>query len=158
MKSSGGTRGYPDPLYMKIMSVITDIEQNGYSTQPPFRVGMVDAEIRSYSNANGIELGSNSMYMSPAQIGHTMRALHAAKGIDISARELASFPRRKGGMEIYHDSNGDKFVYYDGKNKYVVQPNYRLKLPTGRTKVVNFITAYRTNGTEFNQRNFTKIR
>ena len=160
-KSSGGVRGGANTgggTYGKIMSIIADIESNGYSRQSPFSIGNVDSDLKKYASEHGIEIGNGQLYMSQKQIVHTMRDLHTEKGINISPQKLASFPDRKSGMSLYHDSKGDKFVYFDGSAKYVVEPNYSLKLPSGRERVVNFITAYTSNVSEFNQRNFTKIR
>ncbi len=159
-KSYGGVRGGggPSAIHGKIMSVIADIQRDGYSKQSPFTVGKVEADLKEYASTHGIDIGNGQLYMSPKQIAHTMRDLHADKGIDISPARLASFPERRRSMSLYHDSNGNKFVYFDGKVKYVVHPNYSLKLPTGKERVVNFITAYTSSGTEFNQHNFTKIR
>ena len=157
-KSVGGLRGGGSTAASKILGIISDIERQGYSTASPFSIGTVDSDLKAYADANGIELGSNQMYMTPKQIAHTMRDLHKDKGIDISPATLAKFPSERKNMNLYHDSSDNSFVYHDGRVKYVVRPNYHLKLPTGKTRVVNFITAYRSNGSEFGQRNFTKIR
>ncbi|MCM1333029.1 MAG: hypothetical protein NC248_10525 [Bacteroides sp.] len=161
-KSAGGVRGSGGSpgtsAHDKIMSVIEDIQKNGFSKQSPFTVGKVETALKEYAAQHGIEIGNGQLYMSPKQIAHTLRDLHADKGIDISPQQLASFPARRSNMNLYHDSNGDKFIYFDGSVKYVVHPNYNLKLPSGKQRVVNFITAYTSNGSEFNQQNFTKIR
>lgn len=161
-KGAGGVRGggvtSGGGVFGKIMSVIADIHKDGFSKQSPFSIGKVESDLRQYASVNGIDIGNGQLYMSPKQIAHTLRDLHTDKGIAISPQRLASFPERRSKMSLYHDSNEDKFVYFDGNIKYVVHPNYSLKLPTGKERVVNFITAYTSNGREFNQRNFTKIR
>lgn len=87
-----------------------------------------------------------------------MRDSKRAKGIAVSEKDLADFPKKRKKMDLYYDSIKRNFIYTDGKAKYVVHPNYRLTLPDGKSKVVNFITASVTDGKEFNQRNYTKIR
>lgn len=157
-KSVGGMRGGGSSAASKILGVISDIERQGYSTASPFSIGTVDSDLKAYADANGIELGSNQMYMTPKQIAHTMRDLHKDRGIDISPATLAKFPSERKHMSLYHDIDKNNFVYFDGKVKYVVQPNYSLKMPKGKTRVVNFITAYKANGREFGKRNYRKIR
>lgn len=153
-KNAGGVRN----IYGKIMSIISDIATNGYSKQSPFSVGPVESDLSEYAKRHGIDIGNGQLYMSASQIAHTLRDIHSNKGIDVTPQQLATFPEMRSSMSLYHDSNGDKFVYYDGSVKYVVHPNYSLKLPSGKARVVNFITAYKSNGSEFNKQNFTKIR
>lgn len=157
-KDYGGMRGGAQSIEQKILNVISDIQRNGFSTASPFSIGSVDSDLKAYADANGIELGSIQMYMSPKQIAHTMRDLHKDKGIDIPPETLAAFPGNRHSMNLYHDTERDNFVYFDGGVKYVVQPNYTLKLPSGKEKVVNFITAYRATSREFGKRNYIKIR
>lgn len=156
IESSGQTQRELNP---HIMGIVNDIETQGFSRQQqPFSIGKVDSDLKLYAAAQGIELGSDELYMSARQIAHTLRDLHKEKGISISSDKLASFPLLRHTMSLYHDKSDNNFVYFDGSVKYVVHPNYSLKLPTGKKRVVNFITAYTSNGTEFKKGNFVRIR
>ena len=42
-------------------------------------------------------------------------------------------------MDLYYD--GECFIYTDGKSKYIVHPNYKMKISREVVKLVNFITA-----------------
>lgn len=42
-------------------------------------------------------------------------------------------------MDLYFD--GECFIYTDGISKYIIHPNYRMKVSRDVVKVVNFVTA-----------------
>ncbi len=60
-------------------------------------------------------------------------------------------------MKLYYDNKKRNFVYSDGKNKYIIHPNYKLKIRRNTKTKVNFLTASRTDGIEFNQDNYIEI-
>ena len=162
-KTSGGVRNNkPKSVAQrakeKIITVLSDIRRQGFSRISPFRIGSVEKRMSDFAKENGIELGSRDVYMSSSAIAHAIRDSKQAKGLAVSGNNLASFPSRRKRMDLYYDSTTKNFTYTDGKTKYVVHPNYRLTLPDGKKKVVNFITASKTDGNEFNQRNYTRIR
>lgn len=162
-KTSGGVRStrpksVAERARDNIVSVLSDIRRQGFSRISPFKIGSVEKRMSNYARENGIELGSRDVYMSSAAIAHATRDSKQAKGLAVSDSDLASFPSRRKKMDLYYDSTTKNFTYTDGKTKYIVHPNYRLTLPDGKKKVVNFITASNTDGNEFNQRNYTRIR
>ncbi|CDA95962.1 unknown [Prevotella sp. CAG:1320] len=162
-KTSGGVRDLRPGIVTrmakgKILSVLSDIRKQGFSRVPPFKIGGVEKRMSEFAVGNGIELGSRDMYMSSRAIAHATRDSKRAKGLAVPDADLADFPSRRKKMSLYYDSDKGNFTYTDGKAKYVIHPNYRLTMPGGKKKVVNFITASRTDGKEFNQRNYTKIR
>lgn len=162
-KTSGGVRSsrpksVAERAREKIMAVLSDIKRQGFSRVSPFKIGGVEKRMREYAERNGIELGSKDVYMSSKAIAHATRDTKRAKGLAVPDEELAAFPGKRKKMDLYYDSTTKNFTYTDGTAKYIVHPNYRLTLPNGKKKVVNFITASRTDGKEFNQRNYTKIR
>ena len=60
-------------------------------------------------------------------------------------------------MDLFFD--GEVFIYTDYKTKYIVHPNYELKINRARTKKVNFVTAGKVGSpTDFNSEKYTKIR
>ena len=42
-------------------------------------------------------------------------------------------------MELYYDK--ECFIYTNGISKFIVHPNYEIKISRRKVKVVNFITA-----------------
>ena len=162
-KTSGGVRNtHPKSVSErakeKIMTVLSDIRRQGFSRISPFKIGNVEKRMSNFAERNNIELGSRDVYMSPSAIAHATRDSKQEKGITVPGSDLAGFPSNRHKMSLYYDSTTKNFTYTDGKTKYIIHPNYRLTLPNGKKKVVNFITASKTDGKEFNQRNYTKIR
>ena len=59
-------------------------------------------------------------------------------------------------MDLYYD--GECFIYTNGRSKFIVHPNYEIKVSRGKFKVVNFITATKAKDKkEFNGKRFVKI-
>lgn len=59
-------------------------------------------------------------------------------------------------MDLFYD--GKAFVYTDYKAKFVIHPNYEIKLPDGRKRKVNFITATKvTDVREFRLPKYKKV-
>lgn len=165
-RNSGGVRGGTwvsnldagEMAELNIRSVIADIKRQGYSMKQPFSVGEVEGRMKKWAAANGVELGSEDLYMSPKQIAHTMRDTKEAKGITVSADDLANFPKERKSMTLYFDQNNSNFVYTDGKNKFIVEPNYELKINRAKFKVVNYITASKLEDTkEFNMKKYVEL-
>lgn len=162
-KGSGGTRYYrPESVQSKasrtITRILSDIGASGYSKEQPFKIGGVEERMKQHAADNGIELGSQDVYMSSAQIGHAMRDTKAADGKIVSRDALVEFPLRRYGMKLYHDSSNGNYVYFDGVNKYVLHPNYQIKIGGNKTKSVNFITASLCNGQEFAMKKYTEVK
>ena len=59
-------------------------------------------------------------------------------------------------MDLYFD--GECFIYANGLSKFIVHPNYKMKITREVVKRVNFITATRrTDKNEFNGRRYIKV-
>lgn len=59
-------------------------------------------------------------------------------------------------MDLYYD--GECFIYTDGTSKFIIHPNYQIKVNRETLKLVNFITATRrTDKKEFNGKRYIKI-
>ena len=68
-----------------------------------------------------------------------MRASKNAKGLVVSAQELIDFPKNRFSMDLYYD--GECFIYTDSISKFIIHPNYKMKVNREIMKLVNFITA-----------------
>ena len=85
-----------------------------------------------------------------------MRTSKATKGLVVDAAELIAFPQNRFSMDLYYD--GECFIYTDGLSKFIVHPNYKLKVSRDYVRLVNFITATRrTDKKEFNGKRYVKI-
>ncbi len=162
-KTSGGVRGnrpknVTQQAKEQIMTALADIKRQGFSRITPFKIGSVEKRMADFARRNGIEFGSRDVYMSPSAIAHATRESKRAKGLSVSDEDLTAFPGRRRKMDLYHDTRTGNFTYTDGKTKYVVHPNYEIKMPGGKRKLVNFITASRIESKqEFIMSKYTKI-
>lgn len=164
-KNSGGVRE-SRPAYKKsltagekIASVIAEIKRNGFTRNTePFPIGRVEERMKSFARENGIELASSSIHITAKQITHTFRNTKKEAGIDITEKELISFPKRRMKMDLYYNTDDKNFVYTDGKSKYVVHPNYKIKGKKNGGRKVNYITASRMkNNREFGMKKYKKV-
>ncbi len=139
-----------------IKAVLTDIRQKGYSSIQPFSIGKVEQRMHLYAQANNITLGSDDLYISAKQLQHCMRASKDAKGLVVSDADLVGFPKNRYAMDLYFD--GECFIYTDDHSKFIVHPNYKMKISRELVAHVNFITATRrTDKKEFNGKRYIKI-
>ncbi len=124
-----------------IAAVLIDIEQKGFSAIQPFSIGDVELRMKHFAQNNGIALACEQLYMSAKQLQHCMRTSKGAKGLVVSAEELVRFPKSRFKMDLYYD--GECFIYTDEVSKFIIHPNYKMKVNREQVKLVNFITATR---------------
>jgi hypothetical protein len=140
----------------QIASVLSDIHQKGYSSVQPFSIGKVEERMMQFALYNNVTLASDELYMSAKQLQHSMRSSKDAKGLVVADADLISFPKNRFQMDLYYD--GECFIYTDGPSKFIVHPNYQMKVSREVVKLVNFITATRrTDKKEFNGKRYIKI-
>ncbi len=140
----------------QIAAVLNDIHQKGYSSAQPFSIGKVEQRMLLFAQANAVILASDELYMSAKQLQHCMRASKATKGLVVDDIDLINFPNTRFQMDLYYD--GECFIYTDGLSKFIVHPNYQMKVSRETVKLVNFITATRrTDKKEFNGKRYIKI-
>lgn len=140
----------------QIATVLSDIHLKGYSSAQPFSIGKVEQRMLLFAQANTVTLASDELYMSAKQLQHCMRASKNAKGLVVADVDLIGFPQNRFQMDLYYD--GECFIYTDGKSKFIVHPNYQMKVSREIVKLVNFITATRrTDKKEFNGKRYIKI-
>ena len=97
------------------MNVLKDINKQGFSRITPFKIGGVENRMKTFAATHNIELGSNEVYMSSAQIAHATRDSKQAKGLTASDKDLASFPSRRTSMNLHYDTKNSSFVYTTAK-------------------------------------------
>jgi len=119
--------------------VLTDIRQKGYSSVQPFSIGKIEERMIHFAQTNAIMLASDELYMSAKQLQHCMRASKATKGLVVNDADLIGFPQNRFQMDLYYD--GECFIYTDGCSKFIVHPNYKMKISRELVAQVNFITA-----------------
>jgi hypothetical protein len=140
----------------QIAAVLSDIHQKGFSSVQPFIIGKVEQRMLLFAQANAVTLASDELYMSAKQLQHCMRASKNAKGLVVADIDLICFPQNRFQMDLYYD--GECFIYTDGLSKFIIHPNYKMKVNREEVKLVNFITATRrTDKKEFNGKRYIKI-
>ena len=140
----------------QIALVLSDIRQKGFSSVQPFSIGKVEERMMLFAQANNVTLASDDLYMSAKQLQHSMRGSKVAKGLVVADIDLINFPKSRFQMDLYYD--GECFIYTDGASKFIVHPNYQMKVSREVVKLVNFITATkRTDKKEFNGKRYIKI-
>ena len=139
-----------------ISTILIDIHQKGYSSVLPFSIGKIEKRMEQFARDNNVNLGSDELYMSVKQLQHSMRSSKNAKGLVVADEDLINFPKNRFSMDLYYD--GKCFIYTDGQSKFIVHPNYKMKVNRDQIKLVNFITATRrTDKKEFNGKRYIKI-
>ena len=109
-----------------------------------------------FAQANNVILASDELYMSAKQLQHSMRASKDAKGLVVADSDLINFPKNRFQMDLYYD--GECFIYTDGPSKFIVHPNYKMKISRELVANVNFITATRVkDSAEFTLPKYRKI-
>ena len=160
-KGAGGIRTWNSinqPKYL-IWRVLNDVRERGFSYLAPFSIGDVEKRMANFAREHGIELGSTKVYMSSSSIAHAMRDSKVAKGLQVSDKAMMNFPRKRKTMDLYYNTRTKNFTYTDGKNKFVIHPNYTIKTASGRKKLVNFITASKmASSQEFAMKEYIKVK
>lgn len=125
----------------QITAVLIDIELKGFSAIQPFSIGDVEQRMILFAQKNNVTLACEQLYMSAKQLQHSMRASKGAKGLVVTKEELVRFPKSRFKMDLYYD--GECFIYTDEVSKFIIHPNYKMKVNRDHVKLVNFITATR---------------
>lgn len=160
MKVSGGTRNTKSITNVRqiISSIISDIKSKGFSTITPFVIGQIEERMEKFANKEGIKLGSSDIYMSSSSISHAIRDSKVVKQLSVSETDLQNFPTDRFVMDLYYDLESGNFTYTNGKTKYIINPNYEMKISRKKTKIVSFVTASIVNDKyEFRMRKYIKI-
>ena len=146
----------PKTIEELIAAVLDEISQKGYSSIHPFSIGKVEERMMRFAQTNTITLASDELYMSAKQLQHCLRASKAMKGLVVTDLDLIGFPQNRFQMDLYYD--GECFIYTDGISKFIVHPNYKMKISREQVAQVNFITATRIkDSAEFTLPKYRKI-
>ena len=119
---------------------------NREAQMPPLYIGQTNEALNSFANRNGIILKSHEIYITTKGIEHSLRESKTAKGISVSQEEIADFIINKNNYTLYYDPVKGDFVFTTEKAKFVVRPNYKLRIDKRNKEVLNYITATRLKG------------
>lgn len=135
--------------------MIQAIKKDKKANIPPFSVGAVGRDVERFAKSHAITLGSKDIYISKKFFFHSQRG---TKGdLRVSMADLINFPKKKRYMAKFYD--GEAFIYTDFEVKFIIHPNYKLKMRNGHKMTVNLITAGKvTNKREFNIDRYERIK
>jgi hypothetical protein len=134
----------------RIKGVYAEIKKNGYTRTQPFSIGSIGEDVKRFAKARGITLASRDIYVNARFLSHSQRPSKGAKRV--TKKDITDFPVTKRRMSKYWD--GSAFVFTDYKIKFIVNPNYELKI-NRKTKVkVCLVTA----GTVTDPNEFTRLK
>ncbi|MDE5722949.1 MAG: hypothetical protein K2H99_02050 [Paramuribaculum sp.] len=145
----------------KIADII--IQNGGHASKDaqmaPLNIGLVPQAIVDYAKRNKIALFSDEIYITTKGIEHASRESKVAKVIAVSKDELLDFVKNRDSYAIYYDPGMGDFIFATAKAKFIIRPNYKLKISKVKIAVFNYITATRINTTPQNAfRYFIKIK
>ena len=142
-----------------IANAIDELIAKGYITSRPILVGDVENEVADFANSIGNPLQNKSMYFTGGGITHALRDTKQNKGVAVDNEDFVSFPFSKSKMSIYYDTETKRYTYTDGKNKFIVEPNAKVKLKNEKEAVVSLITATKMRRTdEFCMDKYKKVK
>ena len=138
-----------------IAAVLCDLRQHGYSSVQPFCIGKVEERMMLLPKTMPLPLPATHS-ISAKQLQHCMRASKASKGLVVVDADLIAFPQQRFQMDLFYD--GECFIYTDGVSKFIVHPNYKMKISREFVAHVNFITATKVKApAEFTLPKYRKI-
>ena len=120
-----------------------------------------DKEVR-FLKQRGIELVSTDIYLSDERILHALRDFKRGKGKSVTPDELKFFIENIASCSMYFDTEKANIIFSTSQNgkiqKFVVEPNYKIKANGTKFKANAFITAGITQQYNLDEDKYTKIR
>lgn len=142
----------------RIRNVINELNDKKFARYQSFSIGNVDSEMSAFASENDIHISSKQIYMTSDGISHSLRPFKKNIGKSVDEKTLVNFPKNRKSMHIFYDKVKQNFIYTDYKSKFIVHPNYRIKIFKHKSVKANFITASKAQELDFNGKNFVKIK
>lgn len=97
------------------------------------------------------------MYTGQTSLFHHRGGKKAEKGKEAELEDIINMPKNIGRMDVFIHSGA--LVFTDYKNKFVLQPNQRIKINRDKTIVTNHISSSKVKDTSafFRERGYKKI-
>lgn len=120
-----------------------------------------DKEVK-FLRRRGIELASTDIYLSDERILHALRDFKKNNGKSVTPDELKFFIENIASCSMYFDTEKANIVFSTNQNgniqKFVVEPNYKIKANGTKFKANAFITAGITQQYNLDEDKYIKIR
>ncbi len=147
---------------VKAKSLIEDVERDMFARKKACKVySFSDNEVARLKE-HGIELTSRDVFLPDQNILHALRDFKTENGKAVSSEEFKNFIDNMDSCSMYVDSEKGNIVFSTNQNskvqKFVFEPNYKLKA-NGKKFVTNtFITAGITQQYNLDENKYIKIR
>ncbi len=110
----------------------------------------------------GIELVSRDIFLSDQRVLHALRDFKKNNGKAVSTGELKFFVENIESCSLYFDKEKTNFIFVTKQNgkvqKFIVEPNYRIKANGTKFTANSFITAGITQQYNLDEERYIKIR
>lgn len=146
------------PISQQIRELINVSLSNSPNLTTSIEIASVEERVKDFAKENGIAMAGDKIILTRENAGHTFREEKQKDGKTITAEELSTFPERMSSMSVYYDKSKQNFIYFDGKAKYIIEPNKTKGKGRKTKKGVFYITASRADFSHFQGRRFTEIK
>ena len=110
----------------------------------------------------GVKLESTDVYISDERILHALRDFKKSKGKSVSPDELKFFIENIASCSMYFDTNKANIIFVTKQNekvqKFIVEPNYKIKANGHKFVANSFITAGITQQYNLDEEIYKKIK
>ena len=146
----------------KAKALIDDVQTNMVARNKACKFYSFNDDESHALKEQGIQLVSRDVFMPDKKVIHAIRDFKAHRGKAVTPDELKYFIDSIHTCSMYVDSQKNNIIFVTRQNgkvqKFVVQPNYKLKA-NGKTDTVNsFVTAGIIRNCNLNESKYTKIR
>lgn len=146
----------------KAKCLIDDVEREMFARKKACKVYSFNDDEVAKLKEHGIELNSRDVFLPDQKILHALRDFKTGSGKAVSPEELKNFIDSIGSCSMYIDTEKGNIVFSTNQNdkvqKFVFEPNYKLKANGKKFIASSFITAGITQQYNLNESKYTKIR
>lgn len=143
----------------QIQDAFAELEEKGFITCPPIFIGVIEDEIIQFGTTINEIIECNLLYFTGDAIRHSQRQSKVDAGICVPKEKYIDFPETKKTMSIFYDFETHRYTYTDFVNKFIVQPNVKIKLEQEKVLVVSLVTASKVrDASEFGMKKYLKIK
>lgn len=127
----------------RLRKIIEDKALNGFTKDAiQFKFGTLSSVLAErYQELTGTRIINRDMYTGASSLFHHRGGEKADKGKETPLEDIANMPINIGAMDVYIHSGA--IVFTDYKNKFVLQPNQKVKINREKTIVTNHLSSSR---------------
>lgn len=125
----------------RLKKILEEKEEKGYSTDANnFKFGRLSSiAARKFEELTGIAIQNKDMYTGQKALFHHRGGDKAEAGKEADLEDIIQMPMNIGKMDVFVHTGA--LVFTDYKNKYVVQPNQKVKINREKVIVTNHVSS-----------------